>query len=440
MSGGLWISLVSYVLMGLLALGMLVGGLIVGGGAAPLVAGVVLSMVWLPCAWVLGAVALRPVVIADGTVRIPGVFSTRIVPLSAITGVGLVYRAGRQTAGWTPMVWHGADQQVILVRWLVTTWRLRPGQRSSAWSSRTPDWSLPLPNEDSDYLSSTRAGRAATQIYRAALAWQGHHGPLMHQARQTAIAYNPNLSAPMLAWWSPDGTMGRAAGLPPPRTHSGAQPAPVGARRRGGPALLVGICGALGTFIAGVILANIDGAAGNGPRTSVQNTLIGSAAILMFLGPILAIATAIWMWRRRPAEPSADLTATEIHRPRPAPAPISAAQPAATRIPVASPAVRQGRRRCALLGLCSAPFTVALGVLTALMLNRPGRRGNGEICQSVLGPASRHPSSICNTWRHDQIVHFSVVAAILVSCLIVVTGLEVRAFRRLKQAIRVAAS
>jgi hypothetical protein len=158
-------------------------------------------------------------------VRIPRGFRTSVISLSTLTGVGLIYRytvQSRSPAGWTLCVWDESGKMLSIPRWIVVAWTATsaPGIKRRYFAI-SRNWSLPLAHEDSAYLAASKPGRTATRIYEAALTWQGRLGPLTTRALEKTVVFDPDARTQMAAWWSPDGTMGRAQGLSLPQLVPG---------------------------------------------------------------------------------------------------------------------------------------------------------------------------------------------------------------------------
>jgi len=193
----------------------LVAGL---GQGSPMVTatGAILVVVGSVLVVVLLRTAVFPLTLADGYLRIPKVFGRTDVPLSSLAGVGLVYSVptgAPGNAGWALTVWD-RDRGIRLRRWRAAS-SLDPDAATRS-GRPTADWTAPFDDEDLAYLAASGAGRVARQIYDAAVRVQGYNGPLRTRARQRAIVYDPDAMVSTVAWWSPDGAMGRAAGIPGP--------------------------------------------------------------------------------------------------------------------------------------------------------------------------------------------------------------------------------
>lgn len=182
---------VSVVYLGL-SLWLLIGGAAQRHGTAPLITGIFMLAISIPMLVAFVGVCVRPLVIEDEVLRIPGAFSTKRVPVSDISGVGLVYRRQYRATGWRLEIWDGTGQRVPIVRFVAA---------------------LPV-NESDHWIAVSRTGRAAARLYAAVLAHQGSGGRLVVQAMQKTVEYQPGRWS-TLAWWSPDGSRGPAIGSPP---------------------------------------------------------------------------------------------------------------------------------------------------------------------------------------------------------------------------------
>jgi len=215
-SGIFWFSMISYLFYGVIGVWLLVAGALEKNGTAPFVTGIFITAVFiLLCALSYGNF-VRPLVIARGVLKIPKTFGHREVLLASLSGVGLVYRLVPRT-GWMLQIWDGEGKPIQIRRFSVTSRRsprLASGVKRRIGGVR--DWTIPLPMENTKVLGSTKSGHVATQLFESALAWQGTGGALVQSAKQKAAVYDPNSLSKTLAWWSPDGYMGRATGLPGP--------------------------------------------------------------------------------------------------------------------------------------------------------------------------------------------------------------------------------
>ena len=155
----------------------------------------------------------RPVVISNTSVRIPKLIGQEHLPLAAIAGVGLVYyfslrvnaRLPKPAGEWRLSVWDSAGREYKLFRFSIRTGQPRGMNRYTAG-----DFHGRLPHEEYSYLANCRAGRVALAIYQAATRVQRGLGPLALLALEKHRVYDMDSRYEVaLAWWSPDGTMGR---------------------------------------------------------------------------------------------------------------------------------------------------------------------------------------------------------------------------------------
>ncbi len=224
-SGIFWFYTIVYLSVGAMGIWLLVGGATEKDGTAPFVTGIVILAMYAPfyALWINNFV--RPLVVENGILRIPKMFGHRDIPLRTLSGVGLLYRLGSRTPGWLLQVWGDDEKPILIRRFTVTSRRLpklAPGVKRRVGGVR--DWTVPLANENTKVLESTKSGRVATLLFTSALALQGTDGPLVRSAQQKALVYDPNPLEKALAWWSPDGSMGRARGLPAPDPSKLADP------------------------------------------------------------------------------------------------------------------------------------------------------------------------------------------------------------------------
>ncbi|HEV2361599.1 MAG TPA: hypothetical protein VGS21_07845 [Acidimicrobiales bacterium] len=298
----------------LTGVGLMVGGALERNGTGPLVTGIVIVVGFLPFLPFMVWAPVRPLVVTGGTLRIPRVFSSVRIPLASVSGVGLVYQfsphvglaGGARPVGWQLRVWSD-DKVLVLARWTVVTWaqqRMRGRSGRVVRRIENRDWTVPLPDEDAGYLARTKPGRAARLIYEATAEWQGQTGPLVSRAMEKRVVYEPAADFRVAAWWSPDGTMGRAAGLPGMdpllAPHDGsAHTCVISPRFRAGLFLLLGVPV---SFLAFDLFDAIDGAWKASPRNGLQEAIV-------ILGPVLGLGVfalfllrTIRLWKRNGAD------------------------------------------------------------------------------------------------------------------------------------------
>lgn len=202
----------------IMAVGLLVGGAVEHNGTAPFVTGVVMTPIAGAALLALLRRTLRPAVLDNIALRLPGGFGTKRVLVGDIAGVGLLYRVpsgGRFPMGWYTQVWDKNGHLYALDKSVVTSTRAErrtqgPLTRQKGRFVWERDWSLPLPHEDAEELASTRPGRAAKEIYDRVLELQGPTGPLaLRELQKLTKAPAADYLGSVKAWWSPDGTMGR---------------------------------------------------------------------------------------------------------------------------------------------------------------------------------------------------------------------------------------
>jgi hypothetical protein len=168
-------------------------------------------------AFFLNALALaRGIAVDSGTIRVATGWGRWTRPVTEVAGVGLLYirEQGRGTPGWYLMI-ADANGDVCLARqFVVVSWRLptkpRADQRQSLRDFGRP-WpaDLPLPSEDSTRLAASRPGRVARRIYDFVTRAQGDEGALAKRALQKHQRFTGWDQPQQVAFWSPDGEMGR---------------------------------------------------------------------------------------------------------------------------------------------------------------------------------------------------------------------------------------
>jgi hypothetical protein len=212
-----WFYMIFYLFYGVIGIGLLVAGAREKNGTAPLVTGIFVTAMFIPLYALLFGNFVRPLVIEQGILKIPKTFGHREVSLKTLSGVGLIYRIVPRTSGWMLQIWGDDGKPMQIRRFTVSSMRnpkLASGVKRRVGGVR--DWTIPLPKENTKVLGRTMSGRVATTIFEAAFAYQGTDGPLVKLATQKAVVYDPNSLSKIFAWWSPDGYMGRARGLPAP--------------------------------------------------------------------------------------------------------------------------------------------------------------------------------------------------------------------------------
>jgi len=163
--------------------------------------------------------ALRtPVILAADTLRVPKGFRRISLPVNDIAGVGLVFKrnqggTGGLPSGWYLMVWRcDGHFQYTGIGYIPAVFRRgNPGGGQSRSVSAVKF--NPVADTDSRQLASTYAAQVARDIYDHVMSRQGPSGPLAVQQLQKHVqAGGPWGTSPILAYWSPDGSIGPAAG------------------------------------------------------------------------------------------------------------------------------------------------------------------------------------------------------------------------------------
>jgi hypothetical protein len=145
----------------------------------------------------------NPLVVSDGAlVFFPTARSFRI-PLSELTGVGLV------------LTWRGGINQWKPVGWYLTLWdrdQKRYQISDSALPATLPAQSGDGPlHETAEQIASSAAAATAKRVYDLALSAQGPTGALATAQAQQFTRQDASTRSPsFLAYWSPDdGEIGR---------------------------------------------------------------------------------------------------------------------------------------------------------------------------------------------------------------------------------------
>jgi hypothetical protein len=220
-----WFNLIVFLVYGGLGIGLLIAGALEKNGTAPFVTGIFITAMFIPLYALLFGNFVRPLTIERGILKIPTTFGHREVSLRTLSGVGLIYRLAPKTSGWMLSIWGDDGTPIQVRRFTVTSMRtpkLASGVKRRIGGVR--DWTIPLPKENTKVLGLTKSGRVAKTLFESALVAQGTGGPLVQSAKQKAVVYDPNSFSKALAWWSPDGYMGRARGLPGPNVSKLADP------------------------------------------------------------------------------------------------------------------------------------------------------------------------------------------------------------------------
>lgn len=213
-SGLLWFYLVVVLALWAMSLTLLIGGVEQQHGQAPFVTGIVMTVFTTPVV-VLFSTTFRSLVITTAEVRIPVGFRTATIRTDQVAGIGLLYRRtpnSRAPEGWFLELWDGTARRYQVGRIFRAGLRLPtpPGEKRPLIGlrvNRPAEW--PLPGEDPALLGNSKPGQIARSIYDFVLKVQGPHGPLAEQELQKHERADRWAVTKTLAWWSPDGQMGR---------------------------------------------------------------------------------------------------------------------------------------------------------------------------------------------------------------------------------------
>jgi hypothetical protein len=148
------------------------------------------------------------------------------IPVSDVTGVGLVFRRLGQTgdsgSGWYLMIWHGDERgepvAICYAPVLRSGHDVRGPQKLLAAAPASPPGGIrppfnlqtfdPAADTDPAKLATTHAGRVAREVYEYVLAKQGSAGLLAITRQQTHVPAKALGTADVEAYWSPDGVIG----------------------------------------------------------------------------------------------------------------------------------------------------------------------------------------------------------------------------------------
>jgi hypothetical protein len=210
----LWLYFLLVLGLWAMSLTLLIGGTEQQHGEAPFVTGIVMTVFTTPFA-VLFSTMFRPLVITTAEVRIPAGFRTATIRTDQVAGIGLLYRRtpnSRAPEGWFLELWDDTARRYQVGRIFRAGLRLPtpPGEKRPLIGlrvNRPADW--PLPGEDPGVLANSRPGKIARSVYDFVLRVQGPGGPLAQQELQKHVRADRWAATKTLAWWSPDGQMGR---------------------------------------------------------------------------------------------------------------------------------------------------------------------------------------------------------------------------------------
>lgn len=207
----------------------------IGVGSSLFVAG----LFFVPAFWPV-------LVLTTHTLRRPRVLRRALVtPLDEITGIGLVHMraVGASTpTGWFLYLWTTFDipRDLEITYYYPATWGYPPSEVRRKFLAVEPSAAEraapfdrahfsynfdPVTQTDPDKLSATHAGRAAREIYDRVSAYQGPTGFLAIRQDQkhvpviAAFLYDGTVLR-SLAYWSPDGELGRTPSAPQSRQSS----------------------------------------------------------------------------------------------------------------------------------------------------------------------------------------------------------------------------
>jgi hypothetical protein len=145
--------------------------------------------------------------LAPDLLRIVYGFRTIRIPVSEISGVGLVFTqqwAQRQvSSSWQLMIWRSG---VVRGEWVPYFGARQPLMRRSDIEKFDP-----ATETDPAKLEATYVARVARDIYQRVLARQGPAGPLAVTEQQKHVpGGSPIADIRIRAFWSPDGVLGHA--------------------------------------------------------------------------------------------------------------------------------------------------------------------------------------------------------------------------------------
>jgi hypothetical protein len=181
-----------------------------------LVLAIVAGVIFVVGGFAVAVAGLQPrVMLTQTTLRVPKGFRHVAMPVGDIAGVGLVFKRkanfdylGGLPSGWYLMISPASGElRYTGLCWMPAVFRSRRTRRSSLSAAKFD----PVADTDLMTLSRSSAARAARDIYARVTAAQGPCGPLaLRQLQRHVHAGGPAGTSPIVAWWSPDGTIGPA--------------------------------------------------------------------------------------------------------------------------------------------------------------------------------------------------------------------------------------
>ncbi len=167
------------------------------------------------------AIMIRPLIITHESLKLPNFGPRRVIPVSDIAGVGLLYirpSSSMKFEGWSLNIWRKDGLRYELYQFMIppaflSSTRIPLKQRLLLDFRK---WiQFPAPSDSFNDLLNTRTGEVAKKIYDFVASIQGPDGPLKTlELQKHPIA--DKFSTPetitwlspkgtILAWWSPDG-------------------------------------------------------------------------------------------------------------------------------------------------------------------------------------------------------------------------------------------
>ncbi|NNN20972.1 MAG: hypothetical protein HKL80_03100 [Acidimicrobiales bacterium] len=170
------------------------------------------------------SIMIRPLMVTPETLKLPNFGPKRIIPVSDIAGVGLLYirpSSSMKYEGWSLNIWRRNGLRHELYHFMAPPSFLSsthiPLKKLLLLDFRS--WiQFPPPNDTFLDLLNTRTGQIAKEIYDFVVSAQGPDGPLITKELQkhpiadqfstpeTLTWWSPR--GTILAWWSPDGKVG----------------------------------------------------------------------------------------------------------------------------------------------------------------------------------------------------------------------------------------
>jgi hypothetical protein len=183
-------------------IGLLIGGIFDNKVPWPLVIGACGVLLFVPIVMVGISRTIRAVTLTHSVIHFPTAFGFKRLPISSVAGIGMWHWCTVGTnrpEGWCVEVWDITGKRIEVDRF--SQWNGGTRLNEAPEISFSP-WEI-------EHVSTTRPGQMALDMYSWVLEHQGPAGPLVSENLQKSQGRNKWDMVNAIAWWSPDGTMGR---------------------------------------------------------------------------------------------------------------------------------------------------------------------------------------------------------------------------------------